>query len=108
MIHTLKPMIFINPMVSHYLLPHILHPTRVTDHTATIVNNILFNTLEFDTLSGNLLTKISDHFPQFLVIKKAAVDYKNGMITQNLVNIYFWMILRNSVWRISLIIKFKH
>ena len=47
---------FINLMVSHYLLPHILHPARVTDHSATIINNIFFNTLEFDTLSGNLLT----------------------------------------------------
>ena len=61
---------FINLMVSHYLLPHILHPARVIDHSATIIDNIFFNALEFDTLSGNLLTKISDHFPQFLVIKK--------------------------------------
>ena len=69
---------FISLIVSHYLLPHILHPTRVTDHSATIItDNIFFNTLEFDTLSGNLLTKISDHFPQFLVIKNVAVAYKN-------------------------------
>ena len=69
-------------MVSHYLLPHILHPTRVTDHSATIIDNIFFNTLEFDTLSGNLLTKISDHFPQFLVIKIVAVAYKNCSLFQ--------------------------
>ena len=31
---------FINTMVSHYLLPHILHPTRVTDHSATVIDNI--------------------------------------------------------------------
>ena len=31
---------FINLMVSHYLLPHIFHPTRVTDHSATIIDNI--------------------------------------------------------------------
>ena len=42
-----------NLMVSHYLLPHILHPTRVTDHSATIIDNIFFSTLKFDTLSGN-------------------------------------------------------
>ena len=54
---------FINLMVSHYLLPHILHPTGETNHSATIIDNIFFNTLEFDTLSGNLLSKISDHFP---------------------------------------------
>ena len=73
---------FINLMVSHYLLPHILQPTRVTDHSATIIDNIFFNTLEFDTLSGNLLTKISYHFPQFLVVKNAAVDHKNCSLFQ--------------------------
>ena len=31
---------FLNSMVSHYLLLHILHPTRVTDHSATIIDNI--------------------------------------------------------------------
>ena len=73
---------FINLMVSHYLLPHILHPTRVTDHSATIIDNIFNNTLEFDTLSGNLLTKISDHFPQFRLMKNAAVDYKKCSLFQ--------------------------
>ena len=60
---------FINLMVSNYLLPHILHPTRVTDHSATIIDNIFSNNCELDTLSGNLLSKISDHFLQFLIIK---------------------------------------
>ena len=73
---------FINLMVSHYLLLHILHPTRVTDHSATIIDNIFYNNLEFETQSGNLLTKISDHFPQFLVIKNAAVDYKKCSLFQ--------------------------
>ena len=31
---------FINTMISHYLLPHILHPARVTDHSATVIDNI--------------------------------------------------------------------
>ena len=73
---------FINLMVSHYLLPHILHSTRVTDHSVTIIDKIFFNTLEFDTLSGNLLTKISDHFPQFLVMKNVAAAYKNCSLFQ--------------------------
>ena len=60
---------FINLIVSHYLLPHILHPTRITDHSATIMDNIFSNSLETDTISGSLLSQISDHFPQFLVIK---------------------------------------
>ena len=53
---------FINLMVSHYLLPYILHPTRITDHSATIIDNIFSNSLESDTISGSLLSQISDHF----------------------------------------------
>ena len=40
---------FLNSMVSHYLLPHILHPTRVTDHSATIIDNIFSNITDFET-----------------------------------------------------------
>ena len=36
---------FINSMVSHHLLPHILQPTR-----ATIIDNIFTNTTEYDTI----------------------------------------------------------
>ena len=39
---------FLNLMISHYLLPHILHPTRVTNHSATIIDNIFSNNCEMD------------------------------------------------------------
>ena len=72
---------FINLMVSHYLLPHILHPTRVTDHSATIIDNIFTNNAESDTISGNILSQISDHFPQFLIMKN--VTYRNVTLFQH-------------------------
>ena len=65
---------FIKLMVSHYLLPHILHPTRVTDHSATIIDNIFSNNVESDTVSRNILSQITDHFPQFLIINNIAMD----------------------------------
>ena len=68
---------FSNNITSYYLLPYILHPTRVTDHSATVIDNIFSNNTEYDTFSGNILTNISDHFPQFLVINKVNIDYKN-------------------------------
>ena len=67
---------FINLMVCKYLLPYILHPTRVTDHSVTI-DNIFSNNCGLDTLCGNLLSQISDHFPQFLIIKSVTFDYRN-------------------------------
>ena len=74
---------FINLMVSHYLLPHILHPTRVTDHSATIIDNIFSNNVESDTVSGNILSQISDHFPQFLIMKNIAMDYRKVALFQH-------------------------
>ena len=32
---------FINTVISYGFLPHILQPTRITDHTATLINKIL-------------------------------------------------------------------
>ena len=67
---------FINTMVSHYLLPHILHPTRVTDHSAVVIDNIFSSNTRHETTSGNLTTQISDHFPQFLIINQVFIDYR--------------------------------
>ena len=39
----------IHLMMTHYLLPHILHPTQVTDHSATITDNIFTNITEFNS-----------------------------------------------------------
>ena len=63
-------------MISHCMLPHILQPTRVTDHSATVIDNIFSNNTEHNTLSGSILSRISDHFPQFLVMTKVNIDYK--------------------------------
>ena len=65
---------FLNSSISHYLLPYILHPTRVNDHSADVIDNI-FST-DHDKYNGNILTNITDHFPQFLVINKVNIDYK--------------------------------
>ena len=61
---------FINTLGSYYFHPQILKPTRITDHTATLIDNIFFNSLEHLTLSGNIVSDISDHLPNFLIINK--------------------------------------
>ena len=48
--------------------PLILQPTRVTSHSATLIDNIFCNDLTVHTEGGNLTTSISDHFPQFSII----------------------------------------
>jgi len=59
---------FIDIMYSHSLFPLINKPTRVTERSATLIDNIFSNNIQDnDLLNGILLTDISDHFPVFSV-----------------------------------------
>ena len=66
----------VNSMISHSFLPYILQPSRVTDNSVTIINNIFSNITDFETLSGNITVLVADHFAQFLLIKKCYINYK--------------------------------
>ena len=65
-------------MVSHYLIPHVLLPTKVTDHSATVIDNIFTNATDFEATSGNILNQIADHYAQFLVLKKVPIVHKDS------------------------------
>ncbi len=67
---------FVSLLLSHHYLPYITHPTRVSDHSSTIIDNIFSNICDLDTKSGNILTQIADHFPQFLTVKKVVSSNK--------------------------------
>jgi hypothetical protein len=66
---------FINTLSSYFFQPHILQPTRITSHTATLIDNIFLNTLDYSTISGHLLCDISDHLPNFLLIKQISCHH---------------------------------
>ena len=68
---------FLNSMISHYLLPHVLQPTRVPDYSATVTDNIFTDATDFETVSGNTLNQIADHFSQFLILRKLSVTHKD-------------------------------
>ena len=68
---------FLNTMISNSFLPYILQPTRVTDHSSTVIDNIFSNITDFVTSSGNITSLVADHFAQFLIIKKCHVSYKS-------------------------------
>ena len=61
---------FVNTLASYFFHPQILKPTRFTNHSATLIDNIFFNSLEHQTISGNIIYDISDHLPNFLIINK--------------------------------------
>ena len=84
---------FINSMVSHYLLLYILHPTSVTDHSSTVIDNIFSNVTDFDTVSGNIINQIADHFAQFLILKKFILNLKTPHFIDMIIPVFKWKIL---------------
>lgn len=67
-------------MADIFFLPQILRPTRVTDHSATIIDNIFFNSLEHHSVSGNIVHDLPESVvrdalsPAFVTQKMAARD----------------------------------
>ena len=61
-------------MGSYDLLPQILLPTRITDNSQTLIDNIFLDSSTFLPISGNLTYHISDHLPQFLLLKNTKID----------------------------------
>ena len=60
---------FLDTVTSNFFVPHIIHPTRITPHSKTLIDNIFSNTPNFSQgKSGNLTLSISDHLAQFLII----------------------------------------
>ena len=68
---------YINSIFSLSFMPLIHRPTRVTNNTASIIDNILSNWHNIDFISGILPCDISDHFPIFNIIslKSSPVNF---------------------------------
>ena len=58
---------FLDSLSSHYFLPHILQPSRVTTNSKTLIDNIFANMAVPNIIFGDLTATISDHLPQLLV-----------------------------------------
>ena len=71
---------FLNIFYASYFHPLIYKPTRITNKSATLIDNIFTNYFDHMISSGLLLTDISDHFPifQFFLIKANPQD-KSGV-----------------------------
>ena len=62
---------------SKQLLTYIVHPSRVSRNSATLIDNIFSNICDQETVSGNILMQLTDHFPQFLIVNHGGTTYKN-------------------------------
>jgi len=56
---------FLDTMYSLGLYPLIDKPTRITDNSTTLIDNIFTNELRFNLISGIMYNDISDHLPIF-------------------------------------------
>ncbi len=59
---------FLNTLYSTYFFPQILKPSQITSSSAFLIDNIFFNSMDFDTTSGLLMSDISDHLPVSQII----------------------------------------
>ena len=72
-------------MYSNGFIPLITRPTRVTNSSATIIDNIFTNKLSSqigESLQGILLTDISDHYPVFYIAKSMANKKVNTLVSK--------------------------
>ena len=68
-----KTSVYIENLFSHGYLPLITKPTRVTDHSATLIDHIYTNKQTINATSGIIITDISDHFGIFSTIQHAHI-----------------------------------
>ena len=60
---------YLNLVYSCSLMPTIYKPTRITEHSATCIDNILTNNINVSNVVSNILiTDISDHLPTILMV----------------------------------------
>ena len=65
---------FLDSLSSNMILPYILHPTRITGPSKTLINNIFSNHIPKKAICGNLKSTISDHLSQFLIMPSIFSD----------------------------------
>ena len=58
---------FVESLFSYSLYPLINRPTRITQNSATLIDNIFSNALNDHLFTGILYADISDHFPIFVI-----------------------------------------
>ena len=66
---------FVNNFFSYSLLPCIHHPTRVSEYSVSVIDNICTNATNATITSGSILIQITDHFPQFFILKNAQINH---------------------------------
>ena len=59
---------FLDSLASNSVIPCVLQPARITDHSKTFIDNIFSNVITVDAISGNLTAAISDQLLQIMIV----------------------------------------
>ena len=80
---------FVNLMFSNFFQPLILQPTRYTDNACpTLIDNIFINSINIKIKSGNLISNISDHMPNFAILDLEIVkNRRDDVVKRNIKNL---------------------
>lgn len=73
---------FLELMYSFSFFPMINRPTRVTNLSATLIDNIWINELNEKLTSGIFYTDITDHFPMFSINYNYKIEKKNSFLNK--------------------------
>ena len=68
-------------MAEHHMYPMVNKPTRVTDNSASIVDNIYSDAM-IAAKTGILSCDISDHFPIFCIFNNLSINTEKPTITK--------------------------
>ena len=68
---------FLDIIYSTNLVPNITSPTRLTSRSQTLIDNIFSSIINDDCIAGNLISPISDHHAQFLIIPNYTIPQKS-------------------------------
>ena len=72
---------YLDMLYSNFCFPVITQPTRITDHSETLIDHIYTNVLDKVLVPGICFADISDHFPIFLSIESTNFAKKSEMKT---------------------------
>ena len=53
-----------------------MEATRITEGSARLIDYVFADTYATNAMGGNLVSQISDHLPQFLIVDNRKINYK--------------------------------
>ena len=107
---------FVNDVISHGFLPKITRPTRITPHSATLIDHIYSNdnrpTSQND-ISGIIITDVADHFGTFNIVSKLLLFLNTTMYCEfklmRTLYLFFWKQVLHEIynWCITVVAFFR-